>query len=115
MIALADAPRALAPSGTASITHLARGHNAYLGKLEMDPGGIVPIHRDPTEEFIHVLQGHGVMTIEGREYAIEPGATIYMPAGVEVSYRNGTETMIAIQVFAGTEPANKYESWTPMP
>lgn len=115
VLALAAAPRAIAPNGSASITHLARGHNAYLGKLEMNPGGTVPIHRDPTEEFIHVLQGHGTMTIEGREYAIDPGTTIYMPAGVEVSYRNGDETMIAIQVFAGPEPASKYESWAPAP
>ncbi len=113
VIDLADSPRAIAPNGSASITHLARGRNAYLGKLEMDPGGAVPVHRDPTEEFIHVLQGQGTMTIEGRDYAIVPGTTVYMPAGVEVSYRNGDERLVAIQVFAGPEPAAKYEAWTP--
>lgn len=115
VLALADAPRAIAPTGSASITHLARGHNAYLGKLEMAPGGTVPIHRDPTEEFIHVLAGNGTMMIEDREYTIDPGTTIYMPAGVEVSYRNGDQPMIAIQVFAGPEPASKYQTWSPAP
>jgi quercetin dioxygenase-like cupin family protein len=115
VIALEAAPRAIAPHGAASITHLARGHNAYLGKLEMDPGGAVPTHRDPTEEFIHVLEGRGTMTIEGRQYAIEPGTTIYMPAGVEVSYQNGDQALVAIQVFAGPEPAAKYDAWTPAP
>jgi len=113
VIALEAAPRAIAPNGSASITHLARGHNAYLGKLEMEAGGAVPVHRDPTEEFIHVLQGRGTMTIEGREYAITPGTTVYMPAGVEVSYRNGDEPLVALQVFAGPEPAAKYDAWTP--
>lgn len=115
VIALDSAARAIAPKGGASITHLARGRNAYLGKLEMDPGGVVPVHRDPTEEFIHVLEGRGVMTIEGRDYAVEPGTTIYMPAGVEVTYRNGDAKLVAIQVFAGPEPAAKYEAWTPAP
>ncbi|MFV8752916.1 cupin domain-containing protein [Nannocystaceae bacterium ST9] len=115
VIGLAEAPRAIAPNGAASITHLARGRNAYLGKLEMDPGGAVPVHRDPTEEFIHVLEGRGTMTIEGREYAIEPGTTVYMPAGVEVSYRNGDARLVAIQVFAGPEPAAKYDAWTAAP
>jgi quercetin dioxygenase-like cupin family protein len=113
VVALEAAPRASSPNGAATITHLARGRNAYLGKLEMDPGGVVPTHRDPTEEFIHVLEGRGTMTIEGREHAIEPGTTIYMPAGVEVAYQNGDERLVAIQVFAGPEPAAKYEAWTP--
>lgn len=113
VIALADAARATAPSGGASITHLARGRNAYVGLLRMAAGGEVPVHRDATEEFIHVLEGRGTMTIEGRESAIEPGTTIYMPAGVEVRYRNGDAELVAIQVFAGPEPAAKYEAWTP--
>lgn len=115
VIALADAARAVAPKGGASITHLARGRNAYVGKLRMDAGGQVPVHRDATEEFIHVLEGRGTMTIEGREYAVEPGTTIYMPAGVEVRYQNGDAELVAIQVFAGPEPAAKYEAWTPAP
>lgn len=113
VIALDDAARAIAPKGGASITHLARGRNAYVGKLRMPAGGQVPVHRDPTEEFIHVLEGGGTMTIEGREYAVEPGTTIYMPAGVEVSYQNGDAELVAIQVFAGPEPAAKYDAWTP--
>jgi quercetin dioxygenase-like cupin family protein len=111
VIPLVDAPRALAPNGKASITHLARGHNAYLGLLEMDADAAVPTHRDPTEEFIHVLEGRGSMTIDGRTYEISAGTTIYMPADAEVSFQNGPTPMRAIQVFAGPAPAQKYEAW----
>lgn len=114
VVALADAPQATAPNGKATITHLARGQNAYLGKLRMDPGGAVPAHRDPTEEFIHVIAGTGTITIDGVDHEIGPGATIYMPAEAEVSYQNGAEEMVAIQVFAGPGPAAKYEAWTPV-
>lgn len=112
VIALANAPTATAPNGKATITHLAMGHNAYLGRLRMDAGAGVPAHRDPTEEYIHVLEGGGSMTIDGEVYEIGPGTTIYMPANAEVSYQNGDQEMLALQVFAGPEPAAKYEAWT---
>ena len=113
VLSLDDAPAATAPNGKGSIVHLARGHNAYLGKLSMDAGGAVPTHRDPTEEYIHVLEGGGTMTIEGQAYEVRAGTTIYMPADAEVSYQNGDAPMVAIQVFAGPAPAQKYEAWTP--
>jgi quercetin dioxygenase-like cupin family protein len=115
VIPIAVAPRAIAPNGKGSITHLARGRNAYLGLLRMDPGGAVPSHRDPTEEYIHVLEGGGTMIIDGQSYDVTTGTTIYMPADAEVSFTNGDQALVAIQVFAGPEPAAKYETWEPAP
>jgi quercetin dioxygenase-like cupin family protein len=111
VIALADAPSATAPHGKATITHLARGHNAYLGLMRMAASAAVPVHRDATEEYIHVLEGGGVMTIDGRTYEIGPGTTVFMPANAEVSFQNGDTEMLALQVFAGPEPAKKYDGW----
>jgi quercetin dioxygenase-like cupin family protein len=111
VIALSDARSATAPHGKATITHLALGHNAWLGRMRMAPGAAVPIHRDPTEEYIHVLEGGGMMTIDGREYEIGPGTTIFMPADAEVSFQNGEAEMLALQLFAGPDPAKKYDAW----
>lgn len=97
--------------GAAKIWALARGHNAFLGKLEMAPGGKVPEHRDATEEYIHILSGGGTFTIDGQTHAVGPGTTIYMPANALVSFDNGPEPLVAIQVFAGPEPAAKYDAW----
>jgi quercetin dioxygenase-like cupin family protein len=113
VVALAEAPRALAPSGQGSITHLAQGHNAYLGLLRMDPGGAVPTHRDPTEEYIHILAGGGTMIIDGQTHELDAGTTVFMPAEAEVSFQNGPAELVAIQVFAGPGPAAKYASWKP--
>ncbi len=112
VVPLDQAPMQTAPSGKAQIWHLARGQNAYVGKLEMAGGGAVPEHRDATEEFIYVLEGSGTLTIEGQDYSLQPGSTVYMPANVKVSYRNGPEKMVALQVFAGPEPSAKYERWS---
>lgn len=104
--------------GKAHIWALSRGDNAFFGKLELAPGGMVPEHRDPTEEFIHILEGGGRFTIDGEVHEVGPGTTIYMPPGARVSFENGPEKLVAIQVFAGPEPAAKYEAWdvvTPAP
>lgn len=111
VIALADARSATAPHGKATITHLALGRNAYLGRMRMDPGATVPQHRDGTEEYIHVLEGDGTMTIDGREYQVAAGTTIFMPANAEVSFQNGDVELVALQVFAGPDPAKKYDAW----
>ena len=98
----------------ADIYLLARGENAFLGKLEMAAGGEVPEHRDPTEEYIHILEGGGVFKIDGQTHQVGPGSTIYMPAGALVSFKNGDVPLVAIQVFAGPGPASKYDAWTPV-
>jgi quercetin dioxygenase-like cupin family protein len=108
---LSAAPRKLAPSGKASVMLLAEGHNAFVGKLELAPDAAVPEHQDPTEEYIHVLSGHASMVMDGQRYDVEPGTTIYMPAFATVSVQNGPEPLVAIQVFAGPEPARKYDTW----
>jgi quercetin dioxygenase-like cupin family protein len=109
--AIEAAPKRTAPSGKSVITLLARGNNAFIGKLEMLPGATVPENQDPTEEYIHVLSGHGTMIMNGKSYEIAAGTTIYMPAFATVSYQNGDEPLVAIQVFAGPAPADKYETW----
>jgi quercetin dioxygenase-like cupin family protein len=107
----AAAPLKTSPNGKSSVRLLAQGANAFLGKLELQAGASVPENEDPTDEYIHVLSGHGTLTMDGKQYEIAPGSTIYMPAHVKVSYQNGDEPLVAIQVFAGPGPAAKYDAW----
>lgn len=101
-------------SGKAQARKLLQGENAYLGELWLDPGGKVPVHRDETEEYLIVLEGSGTLTIDGKQHQVKPGTAVFMPAGAEVSYANGSERMHVIQVFAGPAPATKYDSWKPV-
>ncbi|MCB9594035.1 MAG: cupin domain-containing protein [Sandaracinaceae bacterium] len=110
--ALADAERRASPPGTAVVAMLARGNHAFLGRLEMEAGAAVPENSDDDEEYIHVLEGHGTVWIDGVESEVTPGATIFMPAGSVVRYQNGDERLVAIQVFAGPASADKYDRWT---
>jgi quercetin dioxygenase-like cupin family protein len=99
------------PSGKASIEILARGKNAFLGRLEMVGGAKVPEHRDATEEYIHILSGEGTLYMEDKPYAVRAGTTVYMPAHAKVRFENGPKPMVALQVFAGPGPAAKYDGW----
>lgn len=100
--------------GAGEIFLLARGQQAFVGKLELAPGGEVPEHRDPTEEYIHILEGGGTFAIDDRTHTVGPGSTIYMPANAKVSFKNGPSKLVAIQVFAGPGPAAKYDEWEPV-
>lgn len=114
VLPLAEAEVRVAPHGKARITLLARGDNAFVGRLEIEPGAVLPPHRDATEEYVHVLAGTGVVSIEGEESPVGPGTTVFMPAGALVSYRNGPEKAVVIQVFAGPGPSDRYGKWRPV-
>lgn len=103
----------VAPHGKARVTELARGQNAWLGMLELDAEVQVPEHQDQTEETLYVLSGGGTVTIDGVSSEIAAGDSVMMPAGATVTYTNGPEPLRVIQVFAGPEPAVKYDAWSP--
>jgi len=100
--------------GKATIRHLARGQAAYLGRLTLKGGVDVPLHRDPTEEYLVIERGHGVITINGVAHQLSAGSVVYMPAQAEVSFKNSDEELVALQVFAGPESADKYLKWAPV-
>lgn len=111
VIAAKDAQQQVAPHGKARIAHLVAGRLAYVGKLTLAPNAKVPEHADADEEYIHVLEGSGSVTIDGKTWQVGPGSTIYMAAGAKVSFENGPAPMVAIQIFAGPGSAQKYQNW----
>lgn len=102
-----------APHGKARVTPLARGNEAFVAWLDIDAGIAIPAHRDPTEETIVVIEGSGLLTLDGVEHAIGPGSSVFMPADAEVSFQNGDAPMRVLQVFADPDPSAKYDSWSP--
>jgi len=112
---LSDAPRRALPKKKATIRILAEGENAFLGHLPMVAGAKVPVHRDASEEYIVITRGQGTITIDGDSAAVGVGSAIYMPAGAEVTFQNGSETLEGYQVFAGPESAKKYDGWQEAP
>ena len=102
----------ISPKRTAEIALLLEGKNAFMGRLEINPGASVPVHRDGTEEYLYVLRGGGQITIDGKTTSIGRGHAVYMPANAEVSFINNKRFPTKlVQFFAGPSPAAKYLSW----
>jgi mannose-6-phosphate isomerase-like protein (cupin superfamily) len=96
---------------TAQVVMLGDGLEAFVGLLSMDSAANVPEHRDASEEFVYVIEGSGTIHINGVATDIGPGTAVYMPANSLVKYENGAEPLVALQVFAGPESAEKYQQW----
>ena len=97
--------------GKAVIEIFKEGKNAFIGRLTLAPHGKVPKHRDPTEEYLLIESGRGHITIDGKKTLVKAGDFIYMPALAEVSFKNGDQPLIALQIFAGPQSARKYDQW----
>jgi quercetin dioxygenase-like cupin family protein len=110
VIAEANSPMREIPN-KARAALIARGSEAYLGTLTIQPGAGVPQHRDQTEEFLYVLEGGGTITIDGISHEIVPAMAVFMPAEAEVAFQNGDAVTRVVQVFGGPGPATKYDSW----
>ena len=99
------------PSGKASIKVLAEGQKAFVGQLSLAAGAKVPLHRDPTEEYLYIVSGEGLISIDGQTTKLVSGMTVYMPANALVTFQNGDKPLVALQIFAGPASAKKYEKW----
>jgi quercetin dioxygenase-like cupin family protein len=97
--------------GKVKVETFMQGRNAFVGRLTLAPLQKVPLHQDPTEEYLYIMEGKGKITIDGKQYTVETGDSIYMPAKAKVSFINGKKTLIALQIFAGPESAQKYQKW----
>ena len=54
-------------------------------------------HED--DEVYVVLDGHGVLTVEGNEIPVEPGQAIFVPAGADHRF-TGYEGLSVLVIFA---------------
>ena len=62
--------------------------NFALRRFTLDPGGSVPRHTNEIEHEQYVLEGEYVVGIDGTEYTVEAGDSLFVPAGVVHWYRN---------------------------
>ena len=115
VVMLSQRPAMAPPSGKARGRHLARGGNAYLGHPWTAAGAGVPLHRDPTEEYLYVIEGGGWLTMGGVNYELHPGSAVFMPANIQVQFKNGDAPTLLLQVFAGPKSADKYKTWSAWP
>ncbi|MPZ62711.1 MAG: cupin domain-containing protein [Propionibacteriales bacterium] len=66
------------------------------GISEIPAGGEIPLHHHNTDEFVLVIEGQAVVTIDGAEHNVEGGDSTLVFAGVRHRYVNVGEGRLRI-------------------
>ncbi len=73
----------------------------FLAHGVLKPGGMIEAHVDPYEEIYYVLQGEGIMMVEGEKQRVKPGDAIWIPFGSPHSVENdGDEDCVVLVIAA---------------
>jgi quercetin dioxygenase-like cupin family protein len=75
------------------------GDGAMLNQVELDPGAAVSLHSHPHEQLGYVISGEIVMTIDGEDHRLGPGAAYVIPGGVEHGGAAGENGCHVLDVF----------------
>ncbi len=71
------------------------GPHFAMRRFEMQPGGYMPNHTNTVEHEQYVLGGQAHISIGGKEYDVQAGDAVFIPAGVPHWYKNnGTEPFV---------------------
>jgi quercetin dioxygenase-like cupin family protein len=80
-----------------------------LGVARLDPGGVLRRHRHAQDEIYFVVEGTGVVTVDGARHAVRPGAGVFLPGHCAHSIECTGETalrfayVLAADSFADVE------------
>ena len=70
------------------------------GIAEVKPGGWLGLHRHSPAEIYYVIEGRGVVTVEGAEHHVSPGSAVFIPGNAEHGIRNqGSATLRFLYAF----------------
>jgi mannose-6-phosphate isomerase-like protein (cupin superfamily) len=71
------------------------------GVAELEPGGWLGHHRHEPAELYHVIEGEGILVVDGVEHTVARGSTAYIPGDHEHGIRNcGTTLLRVFYTFA---------------
>jgi quercetin dioxygenase-like cupin family protein len=80
---------------------LASGENVSLSLLQAEPGTCFEIHDHEEEELSYIVQGKGIMTVEGQSYDIEAPYVIKVPPHIRHGLKViGTETLLKLNAHS---------------
>ncbi|MCZ2811135.1 MULTISPECIES: cupin domain-containing protein [unclassified Modestobacter] len=60
----------------------------YTGLGELAPGGWLGLHRHSATEVYHVIEGSGVVALDGVDHPVTAGSAVFIPGDTEHGIRN---------------------------
>lgn len=106
-----DAPVKVADDGDARVVAMARGTTGHLAEFRLDPGADFEPAVRQQEVYLYALRGSAVINVQGRRHLIGPRTGVYVPAGAEVRWTNGSEEFVAVQALSGNGSVEAFEDW----
>lgn len=70
------------------ISELDGAPNFSMRLFELEPSSVIPPHKHPWEHEIFVIEGEGEIRVGGQLLKVREGEAVYIPPGVEHSYKN---------------------------
>jgi quercetin dioxygenase-like cupin family protein len=64
------------------------------GLAELQPGDWLGLHRHSPAEIYYVLEGEGILSLDGSEHRVGPGSAVFIPGDAEHGIRNSGETVL---------------------
>ncbi len=71
-----------------------------LGVAEFPPHGVLNLHRHEPAEYYFCTSGHGIVSIDGVDHEVRPGAAVFVPGNAEHGVWAGEEGMTFVYGFS---------------
>jgi mannose-6-phosphate isomerase-like protein (cupin superfamily) len=84
--------------------------------VEMEPGGIQMIHKHEPEQTYTIIEGSGVMSVDGEEQIVGVGDCIFIPSWAEHGLKNtGEGELRYISACSPSFTLQQCTEWWPLP
>ena len=91
------------------------GTPAAMSLLTALPGLQIPEHvHEDSDEFLYIMSGGGEMVLGEETLEVSEGSAIRIPAGVPHSFTAGQSATVAVQMYVGPGPENRFRGWNPI-
>jgi mannose-6-phosphate isomerase-like protein (cupin superfamily) len=83
--------------------------------VEMEPGGFQHTHFHEPEQIYYILEGRGIMSVDGEEHSVQAGDCIFFPPFAKHGLRNTGGTVL--RYLSAASPSftiEQCEQWWPL-
>ena len=90
--------------------------NLSITLVEMEPSGFQNVHKHEPEQTYTIIEGSGVMTVNGEQRYVKPGDCIFIPSWAEHGLQNSGGTVL--KYLSDCSPSftqQKCVDWWPLP
>jgi mannose-6-phosphate isomerase-like protein (cupin superfamily) len=89
--------------------------NLAITIVEMEPGGVQNLHSHEPEQMYYILDGSGLMSVDGEESPVQAGDSIFFPPSVVHGLKNTGEGVLRyLSAASPSFTVAQCETWWPL-